>query len=68
MGQIYSYFLPESKRKLCDDIVDDIDFSLHVTIHNIGRTPDYTMLLEYLQSTNPEDKFHKIHKESVKIP
>lgn len=53
MGQIYSYFLPESKRKLCDDIVDDIDFSLHVTIHNIGRTPDYSKLLAHLQSTNP---------------
>lgn len=53
MGQAYSYFLTESKRKLCDDIIDDIDFTLHITIHSIGITPDYSKLLEYLQSTNP---------------
>lgn len=53
MGQLYSYFLPESKRELCDDIVNDIDFALHITIRNIGKPPNYSVLLEHLQSTNP---------------
>lgn len=53
MGHVYSYFLPDSKRKLCDDILDDLDFALHITLHNENTKIDYLPLLEHLQSTNP---------------
>jgi len=51
MGQIYSRS-PISK-KLCDDILDDIDFSIYITIHSIGKFPDFTSLVDHLQSTSP---------------
>lgn len=53
MGQVYSYFLHDSRRRLCDDLVDDLDFSLQITIYSIGSIPDYSALLEHLQLTNP---------------
>ncbi len=53
MGQIYSYLSDPSPKKLCDDLIDDIDFAIHITVHNLGKTPNYVSLLEYLQNTNP---------------
>ncbi len=53
MGQVYAYFNTETKRKLCDDIVNDSDFSLKINIFCNEPAPDYSDLLTYLQLTNP---------------
>ncbi len=53
MGQLFSYFRSTQPKKLCDDLIDEVDFSLQITIHSQGAIPDYTKLLEHLQSTNP---------------
>jgi hypothetical protein len=44
--------MPVSK-KICDDILDDMDFSVQITIHSIGKFPDFTPLINHLQSTSP---------------
>jgi len=51
MGPLYSK-MPVSK-KICDDILDDMDFSVQITIHSIGKFPDFTPLINHLQSTSP---------------
>jgi hypothetical protein len=51
MGQIYSRS-PTSK-KLCDDILDDLDFSINITIHSMGKFPNFSSLVDHLQSTSP---------------
>ncbi len=51
MGPLYSQ--PETRKKLCDDIIEDTDFSIQITIHSLGKFPDFTELLGYLQSTAP---------------
>ena len=51
MGQIYSR--PPTIKKLCDDILDDMDFSINITIHSIGKFPDFSTLVDHLQATSP---------------
>jgi hypothetical protein len=53
MGQVFSYFLPAKKRKLCDDILTGEDFSIQIIIHSLDRLVNYSSLLDHLQSTNP---------------
>lgn len=74
MGGIYSYFYQDRRKKLCDDLIDDIDFSLQITIHTIGLTPKYIGLLEYLQATNPKLSYaycksiYLLYQPSTKTP
>jgi hypothetical protein len=72
MGQLYSYFSP--RRMLCSDYLDDTDFSIQITIHTLGKNPDYMPLVDYLQATNPALSYtycksvYLLYSNAIKYP
>lgn len=53
MGTIFSYFRRERQKKLCMDIIDESDFSIHIQVHSERPAKSYKDLLDHLQITNP---------------